>query len=105
MNDGIERPLQKRRVDRAERLQPLRRHSCRKNHRMLFRDPNIEIAFRMVRPEQVQRGSIRHRRRNRDHFVVRVGQLHHSLRKHFRSTSSAPAALVSPVSGSYGPSP
>ena len=42
MNDLIERPLQKSRVDRADRFQPFARKTGRESHTMLFRDADIE---------------------------------------------------------------
>ena len=75
MDHGVESPLQKCRIDRAERLVPLGRHARREDHCMLLRDADIEIAVGMVRPEQVQRGAVGHRRRNGNHLVIPVGQL------------------------------
>jgi hypothetical protein len=77
----VERPLQKRRVDRAERLESLGRHPRGKDHRVLLGDPHVEVARGMLRPEEIKRRAVRHRRSNRYDLVVIVRQLHQALGK------------------------
>ncbi len=70
VHDGIEGALQEGRVDRAERLEALGRHARGEEHRVLLGNAHIEVLVRMMRPEAVERGAIRHRRRNRHNLVV-----------------------------------
>src|SRR5690349_3599005 len=68
----VKRTLQECRVDRAEWLEALRRHARSEDYRVFLRDTHIEVPFRMMRREQIQRRAMRHRRRNGHQLLVLV---------------------------------
>ena len=63
MNDHVVRALHERRVDGEEWFQSLRREPAREERRVFLRDPDIEIAVRMLRLEKSETGAARHRAR------------------------------------------
>ncbi|OIQ63455.1 hypothetical protein GALL_550040 [mine drainage metagenome] len=81
MHHLIVAALQKRRVNRAERLHPRRGQSGRKCHRVLLGDSHIKAALGEAFSEQVKPGAIRHRRRDRHDLAVGLCLADQALRE------------------------
>src|SRR5215475_10834905 len=74
MHERIKSPLQECRINRAERLQAARCQAGCEKHCVLLSYANVEILVRMMHPESVQSGAIRHGGGNRNHLVIPVGE-------------------------------
>ena len=81
MHDLVVAALQEGRIDRAERLQPPRRHACAEGDGVLFGDAHVEAAFGEAFREQIKPGSVRHCRRHGHNPLVRFGLADQRLRK------------------------
>ena len=82
VHDLVEGALQERRIDRGERLHPLGGEAGGEGHRMLLGDADIEAPLRKFVAEQVEPGSRRHRRGDRDDTVVGFGFLDQRFGEH-----------------------
>ena len=76
--------LQKRRIDRRERLVPLRRQPGREGHRVLLGDADVEGALGKAFGKLVDAGARRHRGRDADDPVVVLGFLDQRVGEHRR---------------------
>ena len=75
--------LQEGRIDRAERLEALRRQAAGEGHRVLLGNADVEAALAGTAfCEQVEPGARRHRRRDRDDLVVLARLLDQALAEH-----------------------
>ncbi len=83
VDDRVEGALEKRRVDGADRLVSLGGEASREDDRMLFGNTDVEVAFRMMRPEKIEGGAIGHGRGNGDDLLIVVGELHKGVGENF----------------------
>ena len=74
VDDLVEGALQERRVDRADRAQALAREARGEGHGVLLGDADVVDALRMARAEAVEAGAVGHRRGDRHHPLVAVGE-------------------------------
>ena len=84
VNQLIERALQKRRVDRADRLQAFNGQSRGKSHAVLFGDTDIERAFGKSFERRANAGAVRHRGCQRHDTLVLLHQFAERLTKNLR---------------------
>ena len=71
----IERSLEERRVDRRDRLHPLRGHAAAERHGMLLGNADVEHPGGMSFPELVEPRAVGHRRGDGDNLRVAFGEL------------------------------
>jgi hypothetical protein len=99
-------PLQERRIDRNDRLQPPARESSRERHSVLFRDPDIEKALGKFFLKLRQAGPGWHGRRDRNHLGIPAGMFGNRIGKSLgvrHPTTFSRATQSSPVFTSKGP--
>ena len=78
------RSLQKRRIYCKYRFHSPRRKTCRKCHRMFFRDPHIKKTIWEMLCKRSKTCSVRHRSRNRNDTLVFFCNIKQHFRKYFR---------------------
>ena len=81
VEDLVEGALQERRVDRRDRLHPLRGHAAAERHGVLLGDADVEHSIRQRLGELVEPRPLRHRRRDRHDLRVVLGELDQRLRE------------------------
>ena len=82
MHNRIEGALQERGVDSAEGPVAARGHARGKYDCVFFGDADIEIAFGMMRAEEIEAGSIGHRGGDGHDALILVGEFHQRVGKH-----------------------
>mmetsp|Transcript_28312 Transcript_28312/g.52707 ORF Transcript_28312/g.52707 Transcript_28312/m.52707 type:complete len:531 (+) Transcript_28312:1773-3365(+) len=93
MHNLIVPPLEERRIDRAERLQPAGRHPGGKGYSVLFRDPHVKDTRREPVHHFVDARAARHSRRDRDNRRVFGCQIDQCRPKHRRIARRIALAL------------
>jgi hypothetical protein len=96
VNQLVIRALQERRVDRDHRLHAVAREACRKRHRVLLGDSDIEIAVRILLLETHHARAFAHGRRNADHALVECGDVAQPVAEYLRVTRLAGRRLLDP---------
>ncbi len=81
MNDLIESPLQKGRVDGGHWLHALASQASGKCNRVLLGDADVEVPLWDRLVELVESGAFRHRRRDADNRWIVARQLYQSIRE------------------------
>jgi len=89
VNDGIERALQERRVNGADRLKSLRSEAGGEDDRVLLGDAHVEVPFGMMRAEKIKRRAVGHGRGDGDNFFVFVGELDEGICEDLRVSDLA----------------
>ena len=73
VNDGIEGALQEGRVDSTDGPEAARGQAGGEGHRMLLGDAHIEVAFGVMRTEEIEAGATGHGCRDGHNALVLVG--------------------------------
>ena len=74
MHNGIEAPLQKCRVNGANRTESPGSHAGCEYHRMFLGDAHVEVAFGKLGPEQIEPSPAGHGRRDGHNALILAGQ-------------------------------
>ena len=80
------RSLQKGRINRNNRVQPRRCHTCGKSYCVLFGNAYIEKSVRVSIGKIIQACTVRHGCRNGNNFFIVFGKLHQRFAKNFGIT-------------------
>ena len=89
VDDLVEAALQERGVDRAHGSHALGGEPRCEGHAVLLGDPHVVHPVGVSHGELVESGAVRHRRRQRDHARVAIGEPRECLREHARPTRRA----------------
>ena len=94
VNDVIVSPLHKRRVDVAERQQPVLRHPTRESHRMPLSNAHIKYTLRHRIHHDIHRTARRHGRRHTHNLRILLRQLQQCLSKHLLKLRRMRLAII-----------
>ena len=84
VDDGIECALEKRGIDGADGTIAARGHSGGEDYGVFFGNADVEVAARMMRPEEIEAGAVGHGGSDGDDAGILVGQLDEGIGEDFR---------------------